>query len=520
MNEKCLYDKLIEYGSSGNYAFHMPGHKRNGTLLNGMDPFQVDITEIDGFDNLHHAQGIIKEAMDNASDYFGTDKTWFLVNGSSCGILAAISAVTDIGDTIVIGRNCHKAVYNAVLLRDLQVEYLYPEYIRAFGMNGGYNPKELEKIFAKNKKIKAVVLTSPTYDGIVSDIERIAEITHENGAILIVDEAHGAHFGISDKLPKAAYQMGADLVIESIHKTLPSLTQTALLHYKDQSLKNAEKSGNAVLPEKVEMYLGIYETSSPSYLFMASIDRCIRQLQTNGKVQMEKLLLNVDKFRGIVNNLKFIHIPGRELIGNHQVFDVDVTKLVIYVTPEVCNGKQLSDILRKQYHFEMEMESGKYVLGIATICDEEKEIFRLAESLAEIDKQFQKENQIKSMICKKEVEKENIHGQQRLENEPNKNKTILCMADYDFSLQKHKKSCSIYEAKKAPVHVVPLKESAGKVSGEFLYLYPPGIPLLVPGEIISPELLDQICYFAETKMNINGLTDKENKWIQVLKTDS
>ena len=154
MKKNSLYDKLIEYGREGNYGFHMPGHKRNCSLLEGMDPFDIDITEINAFDNLHHAEGIIKESMENAAEFLGTDRTWFLVNGSSCGILAAINAVTDIGDHIIIGRNCHKSVYSAVELRDLQVNYLYPDYIEELGINGGYNPKDLEEILKINKEIK------------------------------------------------------------------------------------------------------------------------------------------------------------------------------------------------------------------------------------------------------------------------------------------------------------------------------------------------------------------------------
>lgn len=167
-----LYDKLIEYGKNGKYPFHMPGHKRNDSMLSGMDPFDIDITEIADFDNLHHPQGIIKEAMGRAASYYGTDRTWFLINGSSCGILAAINAVTDIGDKIIIGRNCHKAVYNAMTIRNLKGEYFYPEYVSELGINGGYNPEILEKLLRENKDTKAVVITSPHLRWVVSDIEK------------------------------------------------------------------------------------------------------------------------------------------------------------------------------------------------------------------------------------------------------------------------------------------------------------------------------------------------------------
>lgn len=379
MEREKLYNKLTEYGKSDNYPFHMPGHKRNTSFFEGLNPFDIDITEISGFDNLHHAEGIIKHAMDDAADFFGTDRTWFLVNGSSCGILSAINAVTNIGDNIIIGRNCHKSVYNAVELRNLKVNYFYPEYVEELGINGGYCPQQLEELFQTTEKVKAVVITSPTYDGIVSDIERIAEITHLHGAVLIVDEAHGAHLGITEELPKAAYQLGADIVIESLHKTLPSLTQTALLHLK----------GNRVSKDKIEACLSVYESSSPSYVFMACMEKCIDELKTNGQQQLEKLLITDKKFRNVVNNSKSIYVPGSELKGKYSIFDVDETKLIIHAASGVCTGSRLFEILRDKYHFEMEMEGAEYVLGITTICDDEKQIERLALSLKEIDKAFE-----------------------------------------------------------------------------------------------------------------------------------
>lgn len=494
MGKQGLFDKLIEYGKNGNYGFHMPGHKRNLSLLEGMDPFQVDITEINGFDNLHHATGVIKDAMDNASEFFGTDRTWFLVNGSTCGILAAMNAVANIGDSIVVGRNCHKAVYHGAALRNLQIEYLYPEYIAEYGIHGGYDPEKLEQIFQRNKSIKAVVITSPTYDGIVSDIKTIAEITHSHGAVLIVDEAHGAHFGISDKLPQPAYSLGADLVIESVHKTLPSLTQTALLHL----------SGDRVSADRVEECLGIYQSSSPSYVLMGSIDKCIGQLQTCGQQKIDKLLITDEKLRRNVNCLKFICIPGKELVGKNHVFDIDLTKLVIYVDPAVCDGKELADILRNEYGFEMEMESAKYVLGITTICDDDDEMKRLAESLEKIDAQFCRNADIED--SNKEAKLSNL------------NKKALSLDNkMDFQLLKNKIRYSIYEAQNFPSDSIKIEEAGGRISGEFLYLYPPGIPLLVPGEVISEELLIRIKEFKRRNMNINGLRDKENRYIQTLK---
>lgn len=487
---KSLYNELIEYGKKGRYGFHMPGHKRQEKLLDGMDPFEVDITEIKDFDNLHYADGIIKAAMENAADFWETDATWFLVNGSSGGILAAMQAVTDIGDHIIVGRNCHKSVYNGIELRNLDATYLYPEFNSEIGINGGYNPEELVSLFERTKGVKAVIITSPTYDGMISDIKTLSDITHKNNAILIVDEAHGAHLGISEKLPVPAYQLGADIVIESLHKTLPSLTQTAMLHL----------CGNKVDKNRIEESLGIYQSSSPSYLFMASIDRCICQLQNSGKERLEKLLTTVDNFRKIVNSSTYFYVPGEEVKGKQHIFDYDPTKLIIYIKTDAWDGRKLADILRDRYHFEMEMECEQYILAITSICDKKEEIERLSKSLIEIDKElvFQRE-------------KDGIEIDRKTKNETN------CIGYVKYQTEfRNKKECSVYEAGKAEQKRILLKNSEGKVSGEYLYLYPPGVPLLVPGEVISKQLLEQIGRFKEKKLNINGLRDKESEYIYVL----
>lgn len=471
--KKSFYNELIEYSKNGRYPLHMPGHKRNERLFDGIDPYKVDITEIDGFDNLHNPKGIILDAMKNASDFFETDRTWFLVNGSSCGILAAISAVTNIGDKIIIGRNCHKAVYNCAKLRNLDVEYVYPSYIAKYGINGGYNKGEIENILKKNRDVKAVVLTSPTYDGIVSDIEEIARVVHKYNTVLIVDEAHGAHFGISEKLPVPAYKLGADLVIESTHKTLPAMTQTALLHLK----------GDRIDAGKVQEMLSIYETSSPSYVLMCSIDKCIRKIQKKGQQRYDELLNVINKIRKNVNKCKYISIPCEELKNQNNVFDVDVTKLIINVNNSGITGKQLGDILRYKYNIEVEMDSLKYVLGITTICDDYKELERLAEALKEIDKSLE------------EKQNENI----------------------SVELLKNKRMYSIYETDLKEKNTVNLFDSKDCISGEFVFLYPPGIPLVVPGEVITEELLEQIKVYLEANMNISGLKDNSNKTIEVVK---
>ena len=218
-----------------------------------------------------------------------------------------------------------QAVYNAIELRNLKAKYIYPQRIKEYGMHGGYNPKDIEEQLKKAKdsgeKIKAVVVTSPTYEGIVSDIESIAQIVHRYDSILIVDEAHGAHLGIHEQLPKPAYKLGADIVIESAHKTLPAMTQTALLHL----------CGNMVEADRIQDTFAIYQSSSPSYVLMASLDKCIRELQHNGRIKLEKLLITLDRFYTKVNNLENIKVLGRECVGENGVFDFDICLSLIHI---------------------------------------------------------------------------------------------------------------------------------------------------------------------------------------------
>ena len=249
-----LYDKILEYTESDFYPFHMPGHKRN--VLDVDNPYFYDITEIDGFDNLHNPQGILKDKMDAAKEFYDSDKTFFLVNGSTCGIMAAISSVVKEKESVLVARNCHKSVFSAIYINNLDVQYVLPDYIERYGIDGGISPSKVEMMLDKNPEIKAVIITSPTYEGVVSDVEKIAEIAHSRNVVLIVDEAHGAHFGMHKAFPKSALSQGADIVIQSLHKTLPALTQTAIMHVKSR----------LVDIKKLEAMISVFETSSPSYV--------------------------------------------------------------------------------------------------------------------------------------------------------------------------------------------------------------------------------------------------------------
>ena len=463
-----LDTKLRDYADTDTYPFHMPGHKRN---MDGFEnPYNIDITEITGFDDLHHADGIIKEAQQRAAKLYGADRCYYLVNGSTCGILSAISATTKKGDKIIVARNCHKSVYHALYLRELQPVYVYPE-VSDYNIQGQIRKEDIQEILEQNTDIKAVIITSPTYDGVVSDIAEIAKLVQAYNIPLIVDEAHGAHFGLDESMPQNAINLGADCVIVSIHKTLPAFTQTALL------LVNEGKADC----QKIEEFLDIYETSSPSYILMAGIEKCIRIMTENSKELFAVLNQNLDGFDKKMQALQKLHVLTAEDLKD-KAFEFDRTKILISTENTDITGHQLKEILTDRYQIELEMSCENYALAIATVMDEEDGFRRLAEALIEIDSNcnIQKTSCSIREIYTKPERKYEIH---EIDN---------------FSKEK-----------------VSLQQAEGKISSEYIYFYPPGIPILVPGERINSQNIKAIEEAIAQGIEVYGLT--ENKMIFILK---
>ena len=436
-----LYKKLERYGQSDFYPFHMPGHKRNLASSAGKFPFERDITEISGFDNLHHAEGILKEAQENAAQLYGTRRCFFSVNGSTAALLSAISACVSKGGSILVARNCHKAVYHALYLRELQPVYIYPHEDSRLGINGGISPSCVER-----------------------NVEKIAEIAHRHEVLLIVDEAHGAHFRFSEYFPVSAADLGADIVIQSFHKTLPSMTQTAVLHV----------CSDRVDVEKVKQFMAIYQTSSPSYILMASIDACVDKMQKDGQQMFREFTFQLEKARQRLSQCQKIQLVQPGMLDSTDVFDYDRSKLLFSTVGTSMNGHELHARLRDEFHIEMEMEAENYVLGIAAVGDTEEGFERLCSAIEKIDA---------------ETETETDAGQERT------------------SYAKMKQVLSIAQAMDAQQRRFPLEESIGKISGEFAYLYPPGIPILVPGEQISGHLVRNVRRYMEQGLEVQGLSD-------------
>lgn len=491
--DDSLYTKLEEYGKSDYYPFHMPGHKRqvdHPFLREFGNPYEVDITEIDGFDNLHHPEGILKESMRKMASYYGADHSYYLVNGSSCGILSAICGTTHNSDTILMSRNCHKAAYHGVFLNQLNVVYTYPQIIREFGVQGGLSTDEIEDMLKTYVDISSVFVVSPTYDGIVSNIQKISTICHNYGVPLIVDEAHGAHFRYGEKLPVSALDLGADVVIQSLHKTLPSFTQTAVMHVKE----------GYVDVERIEHYLQIFQSSSPSYIFMAGMERCVEYMNSDGedggKGQMGQFLERLEKIREELKDMKKLRLLDRDVVGSYEVYDLDPSKVVVSTRGAGIGGEQLEVWLRERYHLEMEMCSVDYVTAITTLMDTEEGLLRLKDAFLEIDRQLQK-NGKEAYDCSQEIdgcERENGH--------------ITCIK---------KSVMTIHQAWNSEKEQIRIEESAGRTSGEYIYVYPPGIPLIVPGEMISEEIVNTVLQYKREGLSVQGLKDYQAEYILVVR---
>ena len=360
-----LCDELKEYGDSDFYPFHMPGHKRNPDFLNELYDESgrlVDITEIDGFDNLHNARGIIDKEQKRAAKIFGAERSFLLVNGSSCGILSAIAAQVAFGGKALVARNCHKSVFNGLKLREASLVYItpeervYPEY--NLQLTGRVFAKDIEEALEEHPDIKLVIITSPTYEGICSDVKSISEICHKANVPLMVDAAHGAHFGFHESFPESVISQGADIIINSLHKTLPALTSTALLHI----------NGNIVDITSIKYYLQVFQTSSPSYVLMSSISSCLKYLESDES--------KID-FDNYVNLLKNFYKDTRHVLPQE---DRDISKIII-VPPEKISGVEYSDYLRKEHHLEMEMATPTYVLAMTSVCDTTEGFERLKRAL-------------------------------------------------------------------------------------------------------------------------------------------
>ena len=464
-----LFESLSQYTSQGFCPMHMPGHKRNTELLGTDLPYSIDITEIDGFDNLHDPQGILKKVSEAASVLYGSKSSFLLVNGSTGGILAAVRAAAKPGDTVVLARNCHTSVYHACELCGLKTVYLLPEQDSDTGLDGGIQPEQVDSALAEHPDAKLVIVTSPTYAGVTSDIRSIAAAAHRRGIPLLVDQAHGAHFGFSPYFPESALQSGADLIVTSLHKTLPALTQCALAHV----------GGDIINPQKLARELSVFETSSPSYVLLASIDRCIQILTK----QREPLFRNFEEalrsFDQQIAGLEKLTVVchGADSLSNHKSFyGFDPGKIVICTGKTNLTGVGLMELLRGKYRIELEMASADYALAITGICDPPEHFAILARALLAVEKETREKTSAAAGA--------GSHLFLPVQAEP------------------------IGEAIFEEGQLVPPEEAIGMISLDYIWAYPPGVPLIVPGEIVDSEAIREMKRLSASGVRLHSTVGK------------
>ena len=447
-----LYNELIKYSSS-KLPFHMPGHKFGSIeAVNKINLWLIDNTEAFGLDNLYDAEGVIKQAMELMADFYGAKKTLFVTNGSTAGILASILTVCKEGEKIIVARNCHHSVWSALVLSGAVPIYLSPEYLAEDNMLGEITPQSVKKALENYPDTKGVILVSPTYEGIVSDIKAISEEVRKHNKILIVDEAHGAHFVLDHLFPKSSIHLGADIVVSSMHKTLPTLTQSSLLHIC------SDKIDYSILLSSLRMV----QTSSPSYAMMGLMDY-IRAYILENKKQIKEAYINpllcIRKQLKELKNLKLIEQPN-----------YDISKIVISTVNTSIDGYELAQILNNDYDIASEAALNTHVILMTTIADNKITLLKLEKALQNID------DTLGYMYTKSQK-------------------------DYYFNFEI---SLGISPRK---VHYrekewLPINECIGKVLAQNIILYPPGIPVICTGEVLGIEHLKQI---DELKEKLQGI---------------
>lgn len=442
-----LYDILRQTAERGRVPYHMPGHKRSSAFDYLGETAELDFTEIDGLDDLHSPDGILLDTMELARETYGSDRAFLLVNGSTCGILSTIYTLCRDGRPLIAARNAHKSVYNAAAVCKSHVHYIMPR-LSEDGLVLDVPPETVEHALDETPDAAALLITSPTYDGVVSDVSRIADICHAHGVPLIVDAAHGAHLGFLDKNIPSPVTCGADAVIMSLHKTLPSLTQTGLLHI----------SGELIDADAVAQSLSIFETSSPSYILMASIDGCLHEMKRDELFHAWSDRLC--EVRRAARECRRIHL--RDPLASDGVYAFDSSKLIL--SCDDCDGEELAYALRHECGIEPEMTAPHYVLLMSGAGDTVEMTETLCRALSYLD------------------------SEARFSGKRSNERVIVPFEPPECVL-------TIAEARSSTaVERVTLEEACrtGRVAAEAVMPYPPGIPLIAPGERITPSVVSAI----------------------------
>ncbi|MDQ0214799.1 lysine decarboxylase [Oikeobacillus pervagus] len=476
-----LFSGLLKHVEKNPVQFHIPGHKKGA----GMDPafrdfigknaLSIDLINIAPLDDLHQPRGMIHEAQQLAAEAFGADHTFFSVQGTSGAIMTMVMSVCGPGDKIIIPRNVHKSVMTAIVFTGAIPIFIHPEIDKNLGISHGITPDSVEKALNQHPDAKGILVINPTYFGISSDLKQIVEIAHSYHVPVLVDEAHGVHIHFHDKLPLSAMQAGADMAATSVHKLGGSMTQSSILNVRE----------GLVFAKRVQTILSMLTTTSTSYILLASLDVARKQLATEGKQLIDQTIDLAQSIRSRINEIQHLYCVGEEILGTKATYDYDPTKLIISVKDLEITGYDAEKWLRKVYNIEVELSDLYNILCIITPGDSEYEGDILVEALKEMSNQFSQET-------------EEEHIEVLLPDIP-----LLALSPRD----------AFY----SETEVVPFEESVGRIIAEFIMVYPPGIPIFIPGEIITEENLMYIKKNMDVGLPVQGPEDFELKTLRVIK---
>jgi len=449
-----LVAALKDYAARSSISMHIPGHKDGHDAepsfkaFIGDNAFKIDATEAHGLDDLHQASGAISEAQQLSAEAWGADETFFLINGTTSGIIAALTAAASEGEQVIIPRNAHKSVYMALIISGAEPIYIQPEIDEVRGILGGLSLSAVEETFRNNPGAKAIYVINPTYYGICSDLEGIIAIAHRYGALVIADEAHGSHLYFHERLPRGAMACGADAAVQSTHKMAGSFTQSSMLHIKAGSFD----------PLKLKTNLGMMQSTSPSYLLMASLDAARCQMATKGHDLFAKLIDAALKTQLKLAEIEGIDCLSPTMAGSHGIADFDPLRFVISASRLGISGYDLHERLYASYGIEGEFADQRYCICILGPGSSEQDSQKLLAAMLDI---------------------------------ANKNQTSCIFTNDPFKVpaipQALLKPRTAYFSKR---ETIPWPEATGRISAEMIIPYPPGIPTICPGEVITPEIWD------------------------------
>ncbi|MDD6827873.1 MAG: aminotransferase class I/II-fold pyridoxal phosphate-dependent enzyme [Oscillospiraceae bacterium] len=475
-NKAPLYEAMKNFRQNRVVPFDVPGHKGGRgneelTEFLGINCLKADVNSMKPLDNLCHPVSVIKEAQEIAAEAFGAASSFFIVNGTTGSVQAMIMSATTEGDKIIMPRNVHRSAINALVVNGATPIYVNPGVNKELGIPLGMSVKEVEKAIKENPDAKAVLINNPTYYGVCSDLKSIVDLAHKYGMLALVDEAHGTHFYFGKNMPLNAMAAGADMASVSMHKSGGSLTQSSILLL-----------GPAINSGYVRQVINLTQTTSASYLLMSSLDIARKNLALNGNEIFDKATKYAQYARSEINRIGGYYAFGSELIDDDAFFDFDKTKLSVNTMNTGLAGIEVYDILRDEYNIQIEFGDIGNILAYISAGDRALEIERLISALAEIRRRYSKD-------------KTGMFDHEYI------NPIVSLTPKKAFFTRKKKKK---------------LEECSGKICGEFVMCYPPGIPILAPGEKITDEIITYITYAKEKGCFLTGTQDMEVNYLQIV----